>query len=79
LVIKRSILHNLNFKKISAGSLYKHLEVLYPTDEQLLKQYCSNGYEVFHLNGTCHFPMLEIPRELNKKIEQAINEVLVAK
>ena len=47
-----------------------------PTNEEPLKQYCTNGYEVLHLNGTCHFPMLETPGELNTKLEQAVNGIL---
>jgi pimeloyl-ACP methyl ester carboxylesterase len=46
-----------------------------PTNEQPLKQYCANGYKLLHINGTCHFPMLETPQELNKDIEQVINEI----
>jgi sigma-B regulation protein RsbQ len=50
-----------------------------PTNEQPLKQYCVNGYEVLHINGTCHFPMLETPQELNKKIDQVIKEISATK
>jgi len=50
-----------------------------PTNEEPLKQYCANGYEVLHMNGTCHFPMLENPKELNKKIEQVTNEISTTK
>jgi sigma-B regulation protein RsbQ len=46
-----------------------------PTNEQPLKQNCTNGYEVFHINGTCHFPMLETPDELNSELEKAIHEI----
>lgn len=34
-----------------------------PTDEEPLKQYAGSGYEVLHLKGTCHYPMLENPAE----------------
>lgn len=48
-----------------------------PTNEEPLKQYCTNGYDVLPIHGTCHFPMLEIPHELNRKLEYSINEILV--
>jgi pimeloyl-ACP methyl ester carboxylesterase len=50
-----------------------------PTSEEPLKQYCKNGYEVLHIKGTSHFPMLETPQELNKKLEQVINEIIGTK
>lgn len=46
-----------------------------PTNEQPLNEYCKNGYELLHINGTSHFPMLENSQELNKKIEQVIYEI----
>ena len=46
-----------------------------PTNEQPLKEYCKNGYELLHINGTCHFPMLENSQGLIKKIEEAIYEI----
>ncbi len=49
------------------------------TNEQPLKEYCKNGYKLLHINGTCHFPMLENSQELNKNIEQVINEISDAK
>ena len=45
-----------------------------PTNEEPLKQYASNGYEVLHMNGTCHYPMLENPEELNKLLQQTISK-----
>ena len=46
-----------------------------PTNEEPLKQYAVSGYEVLHIKGTCHFPMLENPKELNKLLEQTINKI----
>jgi sigma-B regulation protein RsbQ len=46
-----------------------------PTNEVPLKQYAGNGYEVLHLKGTCHFPMLENPNDLNKLLEQTIRKI----
>ncbi len=46
-----------------------------PTDENPLKQYAVNGFEVIHMTGTCHFPMLENPDELNEHLQQTINKI----
>lgn len=46
-----------------------------PTNEQPLKQYCPNGYEVIHMPGTCHFPMLENPQTLNKHLARIVDEI----
>jgi hypothetical protein len=43
-----------------------------PTNEEALKQYAVNGYEVLSVHGTCHYPMLENPMELNKLLEKVI-------
>jgi pimeloyl-ACP methyl ester carboxylesterase len=47
-----------------------------PTNEEALKQYSVNGYEILHMNGTCHFPMLESPLELNKLLEKLVLTIL---
>ena len=47
-----------------------------PTNEEPLKQYAGNGYEVLHMKGTCHYPMLENPDDLNKLLQQTIAEIL---
>ena len=47
-----------------------------PTNEQSLQQYCVHGYELLHIDGTCHFPMLETPDELNKDIEKVIHKIV---
>jgi len=46
-----------------------------PTNETPLKQYAGSGYEVLHIKGTCHFPMLENPKELNELLEQTIEKI----
>jgi sigma-B regulation protein RsbQ len=48
-----------------------------PTNEDLLKKYCNNGYSLTILNGTCHFPMLEIPDELNRALEKVFHKIVV--
>ena len=47
-----------------------------PTNEEPLKKYAGGGYEVLHMNGTSHYPMLEHPEELNKLLQQIIFEIL---
>lgn len=46
-----------------------------PTNEEPLKKYAGSGYEVLHLKGTCHYPMLENPNDLNKLLEQTIRKI----
>jgi len=46
-----------------------------PTNEAPLKQYAGHGYEVLHMNGTCHFPMLENPDGLNKLLQETIHKI----
>ena len=48
-----------------------------PTNEEPLKQYAGSGYEVLHMKGTCHYPMLENPDELNRLLHEAIQEISV--
>jgi pimeloyl-ACP methyl ester carboxylesterase len=40
-----------------------------PTNEEPLKKYAASGYEVLPIKGTCHYPMLETPDELNRMLE----------
>jgi sigma-B regulation protein RsbQ len=46
-----------------------------PTNEEPLKQYAKNGYEVLGIKGTCHYPMLENPDALNKSLQQVIQQI----
>lgn len=46
-----------------------------PTNEEPLKLYATNDYEVIHIKGTCHFPMIENPEEFNKFLRQTINKI----
>lgn len=46
-----------------------------PTNENLLKTYAASGYEALPINGTCHYPMLENPNELNQLIECIVLEI----
>lgn len=46
-----------------------------PTNEAPLKQYATSGYEVLNMKGTCHYPMLENPDELNLLLQKAIDKI----
>ena len=47
-----------------------------PTNEVALKKYAGCDYDLQHMVGTCHYPMLENPDELNKLLQQAIDKIL---
>lgn len=47
-----------------------------PTDESLLSKHANAGYELLVLHGTCHFPMLEQPRELNQALEKVFHKIV---
>ncbi|GAB3989923.1 alpha/beta hydrolase [Spirosoma daeguense] len=47
-----------------------------PTDEKPLQQLAKNGYEVHHISGTSHFPMIEKPDEFNEILDKTIAEIL---
>ncbi len=46
-----------------------------PTDEAPLKKFASSGYDIRHMKGTCHYPMLENPQTLNKLLRETIEEI----
>lgn len=46
-----------------------------PVNEQPLKLHAAYGYDVQHMDGTCHFPMLENPDRLNSLLRNAIEKV----
>lgn len=48
-----------------------------PTNEAALQQHTKNGFEVLHMQGTSHYPMLESPEILNKLLLEAIHEISV--
>ena len=47
-----------------------------PTNEEALKKHTKHGYELVQIKGTCHYPMLENPDELNWLLEQTIGEIV---
>jgi pimeloyl-ACP methyl ester carboxylesterase len=66
---EQELLPQLNFKLILIDVDYM------PTNEEPLKRYPAKGYKLFHIPGTCHYPMLENPDQLNQLLEQAIREI----
>ncbi|MBD2754163.1 alpha/beta fold hydrolase [Spirosoma validum] len=50
-----------------------------PTQEGPLQTYTTKGYAVHHMAGTSHFPMIEKPNELNKRLDETIKEILAEK
>ncbi|WP_144009455.1 hypothetical protein [Pedobacter nyackensis] len=46
-----------------------------PTNEAALKQLKGKDYQLNIMNGTCHFPMLEHPNELNLILRQDISTI----
>ncbi|MEO5639597.1 MAG: hypothetical protein ABIR15_20845 [Chitinophagaceae bacterium] len=40
-----------------------------------MQQYAGSGYKLLQMNGTCHFPMLENPSELNSLLQKVLKEV----
>jgi len=47
-----------------------------PTNEEALKAHTGKGYTFTEMEGTSHYPMIEIPDELNKKLDSVINGIL---
>lgn len=46
-----------------------------PTNETPLRQYVKAGYELVHLAGTSHYPMLENPEQLNQALERVVETI----
>ena len=67
--VEKKLLPLLNFK------LYLINVDYLPTDETPLQQYPPKGYEAIYMQGTCHYPMLENPDELNKLLEEVIQKI----
>ncbi|MEJ7642966.1 MAG: alpha/beta hydrolase [Chryseolinea sp.] len=68
-IVERTLLPRLTMK------LYLVVVDYSPTNEQPLKDYVKYGYEITKLSGTCHFPMLESPEELNRVLGNIINVI----
>jgi pimeloyl-ACP methyl ester carboxylesterase len=47
----------------------------FPTNEVLLNKYANCGYEVLHLKGSCHYPMIENPLEFNHLLHNIIMKI----
>jgi len=48
-----------------------------PTNEDALKHHTGAGYVLRQMTGTCHYPMLESPGELNAQLEKVLHEMSV--
>lgn len=46
-----------------------------PTNEESLKMYLGDSYELHIMEGTCHYPMLENPDEFNNILEKILSEI----
>lgn len=46
-----------------------------PTDEDNLKKYVGDNYELHTINGTCHYPMLESPNEFNTLLDKILSKI----
>ncbi len=46
-----------------------------PTNEESLKKYLGDNYELHTMGGTCHYPMLENPKKLNTLLEKLFTEI----
>jgi len=68
-MIERSLLPRLTLK------LYLIMVDYSPINERPLQQYAVNGYEIIHIAGTSHFPMLENPEELNRVLGEVIYKI----
>ncbi len=67
---EKKLLPQLKFKLFLINVDYQ------PTNEEPLKQYAGSGYELLHIKGTCHYPMLENPEGLNKALKKAVSEIV---
>ena len=67
--VEKKLLPELKFK------LYLINVDYIPTNEEPLKQYAGSGYELLQMKGTCHFPMLENPADLNKLLQQTVLKI----
>lgn len=44
----------------------------FPTNEIGLQNHCKNGYKIETISDTGHYPMIEKPKEFNKKLEKIL-------
>ena len=51
----------------------------FPTNEENLKKFVGKNYGLNIINGTCHFPMLEHPKEFNSLLEKTVLEIKATK
>jgi len=41
-----------------------------------LEMYCNKGFEVYHMAGTCHYPMLEDPAKFNQILDEIVTGII---
>ncbi len=46
-----------------------------PTNQESLKKYLGDNYELHIMDGTCHYPMIENPDEFNEILEKVILKI----
>lgn len=51
-----------------------HVDYL-PTNEENLKNYLGDNYELHKMKGTCHYPMVENPKEFNILLENILLKI----
>lgn len=47
----------------------------FPTNEKLLKKYAAFGFDITHIKGTCHYPMIENANEFNRLLQGIIVKI----
>jgi sigma-B regulation protein RsbQ len=50
-----------------------------PFNEEPLKRYAASGYEIIPMKGTCHYPMIENPDELNFALRKIMANLCAVK
>ncbi len=67
---ERTLLQQMPFK------MYLILCDYLPTHEEPLKVYAKSGYEITPIHASSHFPMIEVPNELNTLLQQTIDKIM---
>ncbi|MFS4493888.1 alpha/beta fold hydrolase [Maribacter sp. 2308TA10-17] len=70
--------HNRQLKLLKELKIKLHsIHVNYsPTNEENLNKHLGDNYELYKINGTCHYPMLENPSRLNATIEKILSVII---
>lgn len=72
----------INYTMGEAGKLAKLDYKLYllnsdviPTNMQGLENHCKNSFEVFEIEASSHYPMIENPGDFNKVLQKIVNSI----